>query len=155
MNYKNEIVVLLVSLLLLACASDQKIQPEIKEILVTKIKENGIKLFSYSVTMSSLQKGMDGRGAGRGMPGGMGGDMQGKNGAGRPDRESMMKRMKEKKKEKINRKLDYKLAETGYCREGYIELDSYVGRGQSQIKRECKESATDSDRKRFANAVNI
>jgi hypothetical protein len=80
----------------------------------------------------------------------MGGGMRGKKGAGRPGRESMMNQTKER----INEKLDSKLAETGYCREGYIELDSYVGKGQSQIRGECKEGATDSDRKKFANAGN-
>ena len=93
MNLKNKIVVLLVPLLLLACAGNQKRQPEIKEILVTDIKENGIKLFSYSVTMSSPQNGMDGGGRRRGE-----GGMRGRKGASRPDRESKMNR----KKERIN-----------------------------------------------------
>jgi hypothetical protein len=64
MNLKNKIAVLLISLLLLACAGNQKRQPEIKEVFVTDIKENGIKLFSYSVTMSPPQKGRDGKGKG-------------------------------------------------------------------------------------------
>ena len=150
MNLKNKIAVLLFPLLILACAGNQKRQPEIKEVFVTDIKENGIKLFSYSVTMSSPQKGGDGKGMGRRGEGGMGGGMRGKKGAGRSDRESMMNQTKER----INEKLVSKLAETGYCREGYIEIDSYVGRGQSQIRGECKEGATDSDRKKFANAEN-
>ena len=116
MNLKNKVAVLLVPLLMLACASNQKRQPEIKEIFVTDIKENGLKLFSYSVTMSSPQKEMNGKGRGRIGVGGM----HGRKGAGREGRESMT----HQNKEKINQKLDSKLVETGYCREGYIELNS-------------------------------
>ena len=138
--------------LMLACASNQKKQPEIKEIFVTDIKENGLKLFSYSVTMSSPQKEMSVKGGGRKGNGGMGGGMRGtRKGAGRSDSESMTNRSMEK----INEKLDSKLAETGYCREGYIVLNSYGGKGKSQIRGECKDGATDSDRKKFANAEDI
>ena len=91
MNLSNKIFVLLVPLLFLACAGNQTRQPEIKEILVTDIKENGIKLFSYSVTMSSPQKGMDGREGRRGE-----GGMRGRKGASRPNRESKMNRKKER-----------------------------------------------------------
>jgi len=153
-NFRNIIVVLVVPLFLFACASNEKRQPEIKEVFVTDIKENGDKLFSYSLIMSSPQKGMNGGAMGRGMSrgsSGMGGDMQGRKGAGNPGRESMMSRMKAM----INEKLEAKLSETGYCRKGYVELDSHVGRGRSQIKGKCKEDATDSDRKMFANTDNI
>ena len=151
MNLKNKIVVLLMPFLMLACASNQKKQPEIKEIFVTDIKENGLKLFSYSVTMSSPQKETNGNGRGRKGAGGMGGGMRGRNGGGSPNHESMTNRSKAK----INEKLDSKLAETGYCREGYIVLNSYAGKGKSQIRGECKEGATDSDRKKFSNAESI
>ena len=152
-NLKNVIGMLLVPLLLLGCASNENRQPEVKEIFVTDIKENGTKLFSYSVTMNSPQKERDGRGMGRKMPkgeGGMRGGKQGRKGAGKPNRESMMSRVKEM----INEKLDSKLEETGYCRESYIELDSFIGKGQSQIRGKCKEYATYSDRIKFTNGKN-
>ncbi|MCK4708150.1 MAG: hypothetical protein KAU21_05985 [Gammaproteobacteria bacterium] len=145
MNLKNKIAVLLIPLFLLACASTQKRQPEVKEIFVTNIKEDGVKLFSYSVTMSTPKKGKGRRG-----DGGKGRGKHGKMGAGNPDRESMMN----ENRGKITEKLDSRLLETGYCREGYIELNRYMGTGQSQIRGECKEKATDSDRKIFINTEN-
>ena len=151
MNLKNKIVALLVPFLMLACASNQKRQPEFKEIFVTDIKENGLKLFSYSVTMGSPQKETKGKGRGHKGEGGMGGGMRGRKSDGGPDHESMTNQSKAK----INEKLDSKLAETGYCREGYIVLNSYLGKGKYQIRGECKDGATDSDRKKFANAGSI
>lgn len=53
-------------------------------------------------------------------------------------------------KEMIYQRLESKLAETGYCREGYMELDFFMSRGQSQIKGECNDGASDNDRKIFA-----
>lgn len=137
MNFKNKIVVLLLPLFMLACAGPQKKQPEIEEIFMTDIKENGIKFFSYSVAMNSPQKRVDGRGVGR----------RGGKGSGGSASDSTMNR----KKERIHEKLKSKLVETGYCREGYIEIDSYLGGSQYQIRGECEEGATDSDRKIFVN----
>ncbi|NOR79695.1 MAG: hypothetical protein GQ529_02500 [Methyloprofundus sp.] len=100
--------------------------------------------------MSSPQKETNGKGKWR--EGGMGGGIRGRKGdGGRPEHESMTNRSKTK----INEKLDSKLAETGYCREGYIVLNNYVGKGKSQIRGEYKEGTTDSNRKKFANAESI
>ncbi|MEN8205481.1 MAG: hypothetical protein ABFS24_05660 [Pseudomonadota bacterium] len=123
-------------------------QPEIEEIFLTDIKSNGIKLFKYTVTLNMPDGSR--RGSGRGMSGGEGG-MPGGRSAGRPDRESRMKGTKEK----MYQKLDARLAETGYCREGYIVLGSSIGRGRSFIRGECKEGATEDDREKFANSDNV
>ena len=93
MNLKNKIVVLLMPFLMLACASNQKKQPEIKEIFVTDIKENGLKLFSYSVTMSSPQKETNGNGRGR--------KGEGRKGGGSPNHESKTNRSKAKINENL------------------------------------------------------
>ena len=141
MNYKNLLLMLFVPLILAACASNQMKQSEIEEMFVTDIKSNGIKLFNYSVTMSRP----DGSHSvsGRGKSGGEGG-MSGGGPAGWHGRESGMK-------EKMHEKLDARLTETGYCREGYIVLSSSIGGGRSFIRGECKEGATEDDRKKFTN----
>lgn len=46
--------------------------------------------------------------------------------------------------------LDRKLLESGYCREGYLRLGSFIERGIVEIKGECQESATADDREKFA-----
>ncbi len=150
------ILLFLVSLSLVACASNEKKAPEIKEDFVTNIDENGLKLFSYTVTMAVPEnRGGDMQGGRRGMrdgkgDGGMrGGGMRGGGNGGRstmnnakPNREAMMQRAKEVVYEKLKTKLD----ETGYCRESYIERDNYFVRGRSQIRGECNELATEEDR---------
>ncbi|MDX2464528.1 MAG: hypothetical protein QNK31_08475 [Porticoccus sp.] len=46
-----------------------------------------------------------------------------------------------------------KLEETGFCREGYVELDSEFSRGKSRLRGECKETASDADRRDFPDQV--
>ncbi len=45
--------------------------------------------------------------------------------------------------------VDKKLESTGYCREGFVVVEKYIGFSQSLITGECKESATDEDRRTF------
>jgi len=120
-----------------ACASNPMKQPEIEEMFVTNIKSNGIKLFKYTVTASTSNGSH--RVSGRSMSGGEG-SVSGGGPAGWPDRGSGMK-------EEIHEKLNARLTETGYCREGYIVLASSIGGGRSFIRGECKEGASEGDRK--------
>jgi hypothetical protein len=141
MDYKKLLIVLFVPMVLVACASNQTKKPEIEEIFVCDIKPNGIKLFSYTVTVNRPSGSRSG--TGRGKRGGEG-SKQGGGATGRPDRESMMKGIKEK--------LDASLATTGYCREGYIVLGRRIDRDRSFIRGECKEGATADDREKFPNS---
>lgn len=163
-------LIFFVSLSLMACTSNQRRTPEIKEYFATNIEKDGSKLFSYTITMAVPEERSGGmQSGGRGMRGGMGGGgMRGGMGDGsmrgsgmrsggkgdggmtknaKPNREAMIKRAKEVVYEKLKTKLD----ETGYCRESYIELDNYFVRGRSQIRGECKDHATEEDRITFAN----
>ncbi len=117
------------------------------EIFVTQIKTNGSKIFNYSLIkkMPNQGKGQMGKGKGGGKHGGMGGGMKG---GKKPD----MSKMKAKMEEKAVNKLAKKLSETGYCREGYMELDSFFERGHVTIKGECNETATAQDKKTFPNS---
>ena len=152
MNFKTSYLILFIYLCLVACADNQNRheinEVGINEVFVTDIKPEGLKLFSYSVTknMQNIGKG----GVGGSIPddrrGGVHRDMD----DAKPDRPSMHDTMKEM----IFQKLESKLAETGYCREGYIELGSYFGWEQSEIRGECKEGATAEDRKKFINKGN-
>ncbi|MGB5178196.1 MAG: hypothetical protein WBP44_05640 [Gammaproteobacteria bacterium] len=140
MDYKNLMLMLFVPLISGACASNQMKASEIEEMFVTDIKSNGIKLFNYTVTTSDGPHRVSGRSNSGGEVG-----MSGVEPADWHGRESGMK-------EKMHEKLDARLTETGYCREGYIVLSSSIGGGRSFIRGECKEGATEDDRKRFANS---
>lgn len=115
---------------LIACASNGNgahgSVPEFDEHFVTNITSDGTKFFSYSASIS--------RPSGGGRPSG-----------GRPDQAAMQSKIEEK----LRQRLEQKISETGYCREGYIEINSYIGRGNSQIRGKCKEGATDRDRLTF------
>ena len=49
-------------------------------------------------------------------------------------------------------KLKAKLAQTGYCRDGFLLLQRDFEFGQARLRGECRESANESDRARYANA---
>ena len=130
-------------LFLSACASNQWQASEVEEVFVVDIKSSGLKIFDYSLTKAMPQAGGSGRrggssgkGSGKHAGGGMGG--------GSVDNGSAMK-------EYFNAMLESKLKKTAYCRQGYIELDSYLGKGQLQLRGECEEAATEEDRIKFAN----
>ncbi len=147
-------LILSLSLFLTACASNQWEPSEVDEVFVTDIKSSGLKIFNYSLTKTTPQAG-GGSGKGIGKHGG-GGKGTGKHGGGKKSggyggggggksaNESGMKPY-------FNEMLESKLKKSGYCREGYIELNSYFGRGQLQLRGECEEAATEEDRIKFVN----
>ena len=65
MDFKDFLIMLFVPMMLVACASNQTIKPEIEEIFVTDIKPNGIKFFSYTVTESRSSGSRSGAGGGK------------------------------------------------------------------------------------------
>jgi hypothetical protein len=148
----NYFLLLLFSLT--ACASTQWHPSEVEEVFVTDIKASGLKIFNYSLTNTTAQasgkRGGGGKGSGAGKQGGGKGMGGGKNGGyggmggGNSENLSSMKPY-------FNNMLEAKLKKSGYCRHGYIELDSYFGRGQLKMRGECEEGATDEDRIKFAN----
>ena len=152
MNQKT-IVIVVLTLLMGACASDPGERPELKTYFVTDIDQQGSKRFNYSVVVDRAnkdsKKGKGGRGMGRSKGnGGQGG----RGGRGEKGRKSGNQGdMTEKLKIRVTENLELRLADNGYCREGYIELDSYFSRGRSYIRGECKEGATEEDRLAFAN----
>ena len=157
MNCRNYFLVL--SLFLTACASNQWKSSEVDEVFVTDIKPGGLKIFNYSLTKTSTQtsgggerggnssKG-SGKHSGRGGKGGGKSGGHGSVGSGKSDNESGMKPY-------FNEMLESELKKSGYCRHGYIELDSYSGRGQLQMRGECEEGATEEDRIKFVNNESI
>ena len=154
MNCKNYFLLLILSLFMTACASNQWEHSEVEEVFVTDIKSSGLKIFNYSLTNTTAQasgngkRGGSGKGSGKysGRGGKGGGKSNGHGGmsSGKSAYESNMKPY-------FNEMLESKLKRSGYCREGYIELNSYFGRGQLKTRGECEESATEEDRIKFVN----
>ena len=151
----NYCFVLILPLLLAACASNQWKPTEVDEVFVTDIKSSGLKIFNYSLTKTTPQAsgsgerrgGSNGKGSGKHSGRGGNGSGYGGKGGGKSADESSMKPY-------FNEMLESKLKESGYCREGYIELDSYFGRGQLKMRGECEEGATEEDQIKFINKEN-
>ncbi|RDH82491.1 MAG: hypothetical protein DIZ80_09395 [endosymbiont of Galathealinum brachiosum] len=148
MSYKKYFLIFVLSMVLVSCGRNQWKSSEITEVFSTNIKPGGLKLFNYSLTKTASQASRRGSGKGSGNGSGMGGGRGGENGmhkgkAKSGDDASM--------KQYLYDMLKVKLEKSGYCREGYIELDSNIGRGWMKIRGECEEGATEKDRIKFIN----
>lgn len=49
----------------------------------------------------------------------------------------------------LKSRLAANLAENGYCREGYLELDASLAVSQTYLRGECREAATTADREKY------
>jgi hypothetical protein len=148
MNYKNYFLVL--SLFLTSCASNPWESSEVSEVFVTDIKSSGLKIFNYSLTRVTPQNGGSERGGSNSKGSGKHGGRGGKNGSGHGGMGRGTSVDESGIKLYFNEKLESKLKKTGYCQDGYIELDSSFGRGLLKIRGECEEAATEEDRIKFA-----
>lgn len=147
MSAKIIFYMLTASLLVNGC-SHSRPQPVITgELFTTNITVRGLKLFFYRLEVklpggSSAQSGgkpSSGGPRGKGSPSMQGGDRTGAEQEGDGDWVNLM--------------LTNKLAESGYCRNGYIELErNPINNGSIRIRGECEEVATPADRQAFPNS---
>lgn len=50
---------------------------------------------------------------------------------------------------RLEENVTYVVQQMGYCRDGFLVIDSSISRFNMWLKGECREGATDEDRKRF------
>lgn len=149
MNISQQLTILSLTVLLTACAGGHHrpprgVMPPAGDQLSTKITPGGLKIFHYTVSNQAPNGGPGGRrgtppsgggGSGRGAPGQLPGPGAGSDKAG------------------IEHMLLAKLSQTGYCRNGYIEISSSVSSDYSFIRGECREVASQDDLNRFESSV--
>lgn len=150
-------IVVALTLLAVACASDPARTVTDKESFATQITTDGTKDFGYSFQFDGGGgRGERGGGMGGGGMGGGGMHGGGRHGGGKPgggrdgeagDRESAQSRMQQK----ANDRLTAKLAATGYCRSGFTLMDSQFERGHVQLSGYCNEKASAADRTAYPN----
>ena len=139
-----------VTTLISGCASKPPM-PEIGETFFeTKINPDGTKLFAFSISTPKPE----GRGAGGRKGGGGGG--RGESRGPRPDGEEGQSHggsnnRQEQQMDMLYKALDEKLAETRYCRDGYIEIDTHETEDRVHILGECNDAANELDRLDFPN----
>jgi hypothetical protein len=128
--------------------------------LATKIFDDGSKQFVYTVDLPA-SAGQGKRGNNNGRPGNVAGNVQGSSNrglsggvtAGTGSRGNGGGRGQQGKASLLLEALEAELKTSGYCRKGFMELDRMMQPGQTFIKGECVDSATDIDREEFPNEI--
>ena len=136
---------------LTACGNHRRSPPmQHDEKLVIHIHQDGTKLFAYAVAMGGPGGGMGAPGSGTKGPPPGGGQAPGHNtnaGGGRGPRGDAAGDLTESLKVKLNA--------TGYCREGYVEMERYAYQNSQWIRGECREGANEQDWARFGSRVSL
>lgn len=160
MNFLR-IVILVVSVVLVACASHKPKPPKTQEFFTTLIKRDGVKQFSYAMTMEMPKGGKRDGGKHGGPRGGHGGHPDGPPPGGDHDRPKGEKHPDEENDKEnhfnfmFNESLIAKLSDTGFCQQGYKQLDKKNRRGVIQLTGECNDIATDNDKTKFPNPLPV
>ena len=140
------------------CSSNQ--QSESPEgYLATHIFDDGSKQFVYTVVLPESTGQHKGGGSGR--PGNVSGSVQGSSNRGLSGGVTVgtqgggkgrgSGRRRESRTDVLVKALEVELKETGYCRDGYMELDRMMQPSQTFIKGECHEAASAKDLEAFPN----
>lgn len=145
--------------LLLASCSSTNDRPKPIEVFQTQISQDGTKVFVYRLerpenpgaerVRSAGPRGN--RDHGEGPAGRNGNNGEGKKGRSRGPSDAENKGSKHGDF-KLDEGLTAVLAENGFCREGYYELDRYQALGDISLRGECKDTATENDRRNFPNS---
>ena len=128
------------TLIVTSCASQPEPPVTPPDFFHTNISVEGAKRFSFSIAVMAGNKGKDSRVKLNGGP-------MPQMGKTPPDG----KGPHTDPTSKLYEHLEAKLSETGYCREGYTEIDTYQTEGRLNLIGECNETATEQDRVFFVN----
>ena len=144
---------------MLGCSSNQK--NEIPQgYLATNIFDDGSKQFVYTVELPE-STGQGKRGKGNGRPGNVAGQVRGSSSrgvsggvtAGTGGKGGRSGRGLKGKAALLNDAVEAELKKSGYCRDGFMELERMMEPGQTFIKGECVEAASVNDREEFPNEI--
>lgn len=142
------IFVLICTTILAACSSQTVPNSSTNTVtFVPEIKQDNTKLFTYTVLDPSEEKRNS-------MPAYWKKEVD----RGTKSLDETRKRRNpniviERKKELILSQLGTKLAETDFCRDGHIIINSYFELARSSVKGKCNDNATQADREKFSSAI--
>ncbi|MCH7817258.1 MAG: hypothetical protein IIC60_11885 [Proteobacteria bacterium] len=159
------LLIIFLCLFLLSCSSNSPPgqRPPPTTVFKPEITDDGSKLFEVELVFtppSGSRRGSAGAGGGRGgFPGGGvgrsgGGGFPGGGGAGRSGGRGFPgagggSTGVGNRGAFIDEQIDALMAENGFCREGYVELERTQERGKITIRGECNEGANAEDRAKF------
>ena len=151
----------LATVLFTGCSSNpEKTEPE--GYFATRINEGGEKLFQFTLDIEASNGDKQGARSG-GRPGNVGGYAAGsssrgvtggvtagtKSGKGRRGGSRNSSNYFAEMNSRLENRLEQELKTTGYCREGFQEIERMTGPSAFFIKGKCDESATEQDRQQF------
>ena len=161
---KRFLVKLIISFTLICvvgCSSSQKTEMP-QGYLATNIFDDGSKQFVYTVELPE-STGQGKRGKGNGRPGNVAGQVRGSSnrgisggvtaGTGGGSKGGRGGRGQQGRAGLLNDAVEAELKKSGYCRDGFMELDRMMEPGQTFIKGECVEAASTNDRDEFPNEI--
>ncbi|WP_231129239.1 hypothetical protein [Alteromonas mediterranea] len=147
---KKTLLVITTSLIVSACAHRPGPLDMDEIFFETQIKQDGTKLFAFSIPLMKPREGAKGGGGrgGRGEGGGRGGrgGQESRGGSSKKSSDSS-----ERMTEQLYASLDEKLDATGYCQTGFIEIDTHQTEDRLHLLGECNETASELDRLDFPN----
>ena len=151
---KRTVLVITTSLIVCACAHRPLPLDKDEIFFETKIKQDGTKLFAFSIP--SMKQSDGGKGGGAKGGGGRGSRSQEGGGRGGRSGQKALGGASEQSSDNSDRmakqlyaSLDEKLDETGYCQTGFIEIDTHQTEDRLHPLGECNETASDLDRLDF------
>ena len=148
---KKTLLVITTSLIVSACAHRPPPLDMDEIFFETQIKQDGTKLFAFSIPLMKPREGAKG-GGGRGGRGGEGGGRGGRGGQeSRGGSSQKSSDSSDRMTEQLYASLNEKLDETGYCQTGYIEIDTHQTEDRLHLLGECNETASELDRIEFPN----
>ncbi len=128
------LVWMMVALLSAACSMGGRYHGALDESLEIDLLDNGSKLFVYRLErLDAIDPGK----------------IRIDRGRNRPSREQPLEPPGRRAYRHLQNDTERALEATGYCREGYLELDRRLSTQVLWIKGECRETATRADRERF------
>ena len=160
-RFPIRLTILVVLIFLLGCSSNQRSETP-QGYLATHIFDDGSKQFVYTVELPELN-GQGKRGKGNGRPGNVAGQVRGSSnrglsggvtaGTGGGSKGGRSGRGLKGRAALLNDAVEAEFKKTGYCRDGFMELERMMEPAQTFIKGECVEAASFNDREEFPNEI--
>ncbi len=145
--FKRYSMVCFLLCLMIGCSQPKK--PSTNVVFTTHITHEGLKQFQYSASQPGKSR-QGGKGRGGQRPDGSNGARKGK--AVGQSRTMTVKRGEGSEKRtpgQMKKRIEEKLFNTGYCREGFMEIHHYTEAGRYYFNGQCNEKATSKDRQIF------
>lgn len=146
MKNKHLLFILLCTTGLFACTNQATQVVGSTTKFVPEIKPNNLKLFTYTIVEPAKQR--------KSQPAYREKELaRGTKSLEKTRNKRNPKIAQERREQEVTASLEAELAKNGFCQGGHTIINSYFERGNSGIKGQCNDRATQADRGKFPNAV--